>query len=87
VRPVTGLSLLIETSLGCLGLVDTAEPLDDEVESVEQGVASRDPNVGFTIKSGNLIKGSGSLPCASSAMVRLQRTWHGIWGQSCTWLR
>jgi hypothetical protein len=81
---VTGLSLLMGASLGCLGMEDTADPVDDDVESVEsvdQEVAACDPNVGFTIKSGTFIKGSGSLPCAGTATVQLQRTIAGLWGK------
>ena len=89
---VIGVSVLLGAGLGCAGIEDPREQ-DSEAQSAATEVAEQDlattdaacdPNVGFTIKDGNLVKGSGSLPCAGSATVTLQRTWFGIWGTDLT---
>jgi ABC-type protease/lipase transport system fused ATPase/permease subunit len=54
------------------------------VSAPASAAAPCDPNVGFTIKDGNYIKGSGSLPCSGTARVTLQRTILGVWGKDLT---
>jgi hypothetical protein len=95
---VAGLSLLMGSGLGCVGMEDSADPFDESIEEqdvqdVDAELAAQesdsalgpcDPNVGFTIKEGNFIKGSGSLPCDGTATVTLQRTILGVWGQDLT---
>ena len=71
-RPLVLLTAAATTTMALVGV------------STPAAAASCDPNVGYTIKDGNYIKGSASLPCSGTATVTLQRTWNGIWGTDLT---